>query len=123
MGSSQEERAMTTDDSRAVMERVFAVIEQRRTADPKDSYVARMFAKGRKKIAEKVGEEAVETVVAAVDKDPGQVVYESADLLFALMVLWAQMGLKPEQIFAELARREGTSGLVEMASRKQKTID
>ena len=114
---------MTTDDSRAVMERVFAVIEQRRTADPKDSYVARMFAKGRKKIAEKVGEEAVETVVAAVDKDPGQVVYESADLLFALMVLWAQMGLKPEQIFAELARREGTSGLVEMASRKQKTID
>jgi phosphoribosyl-ATP pyrophosphohydrolase len=114
---------MTTDDSSAVLERVFAVIEQRRTADPKDSYVAKMFAKGRKKIAEKVGEEAVETVVAAVDKDPGQVVYESADLLFALMVLWAQMGLKPEQIFAELARREGTSGLVEMASRKQKTID
>ncbi len=114
---------MTTDDSSAVLERVFAVIEQRRTADPKDSYVAKMFAKGRKKIAEKVGEEAVETVVAAVDKDPGQVVYESADLLFALMVLWAQMGLKPEQIFAELARREGTSGIVEMASRKQKTID
>ncbi len=111
------------DSSAEVINRVFAVIEQRREADPKDSYVAKMFSKGRKKVAEKVGEEAVETVVAAVDKDPGQVIYESADLLFALMVLWAQMGLRPEQVFAELARREGTSGLAEMAARKDKTID
>jgi phosphoribosyl-ATP pyrophosphohydrolase len=111
------------DSSADVINRVFAVIEQRREADPKKSYVAKMFSKGRKKVAEKVGEEAVETVVAAVDKDPGQVIYESADLLFALMVLWAQMGLRPEQVFAELARREGTSGLAEMAARKDKTID
>lgn len=114
---------MNAKESSAVLDRVFAVIEERRGADPKESYVAKMFAKGRLKVAEKVGEEAVETVVAAVDQDPDQVVYESADLLFALMVLWAQLELKPEQIYAELARREGTSGLTEMAARKQKTID
>jgi phosphoribosyl-ATP pyrophosphohydrolase len=107
----------------AVLDRIFAVIEERRDADPSDSYVAKMFSKGRKKVAEKVGEEAVETVVAAVDKDPGQVIYESADLIFALMVLWAHMDVKPEQVFAELARREGTSGLAEMAARKDKKID
>ena len=112
-----------SSSSSAVIERVFAVIEQRRDADPKGSYVAKMFAKGRKKLADKVGEEPVETVVAAVDKDPGQVIYESADLLFALMVLWAQMDVRPEQVFAELARREGTSGLTEMAARKEKKID
>ena len=112
-----------SDSSSVVLERVFAVIEERRNADPKKSYVAKMFAKGRKKLAEKVGEEAVETVVAAVDKDPGQVIHESADLLFALMVLWAQMDVRPEQVFAELARREGNSGLAEMAGRKEKKIN
>ena len=112
-----------SSSSSAVLERVFAVIEERRNADPKESYVAKMFAKGGKKLAEKVGEEAVETVVAAVDKDPGQVIHESADLLFALMVLWAQMEVRPEQVFAELARREGTSGLAEMLARKEKKID
>ncbi|NQV78907.1 MAG: phosphoribosyl-ATP diphosphatase [Alphaproteobacteria bacterium] len=110
-------------ESSAVLERLFTVIEQRRGADPKESYVAKMFAKGRLKIAEKVGEEAVETVIAAVAKDRGEVVYESADLLFALMVLWAQMDVRPEQVFAELARREGTSGIAEKAARKDKTID
>ncbi|MDA0368169.1 MAG: phosphoribosyl-ATP diphosphatase [Proteobacteria bacterium] len=110
-------------ESSAVLERLYGVIEQRRGADPKESYVAKMFAKGRKKIAEKVGEEAVETVIAAVDKDRGEVIYESADLLFALLVLWAQMDVRPEQVFAELARREGTSGIAEKAARKDKTID
>ncbi|MEQ8246830.1 MAG: phosphoribosyl-ATP diphosphatase [Alphaproteobacteria bacterium] len=109
--------------SSAVIERVFAVIESRRHADPKESYVAKMFARGRKKIAEKVGEEAVETVIAAVDKDRGEVIAESTDLLFAMMVLWAQMDVRPEHVFAELARREGTSGLAEKAARKDKTID
>ena len=112
-----------SSSSSAVLERVFAVIEERRNKDPKESYVAKMFAKGRKKLAEKVGEEAVETVVAAVDKDPEQVIYESADLLFALMVLWAQMEVRPEQVFAELARREGTSGLAEVMARKEKKVD
>ena len=109
--------------SSIVLERVFAVIKERRTADPKHSYVAKMLAEGRKKLAEKVGEEAVETVDAAPDKDPEQVIYESADLLFALMVLWAQMEVRPEQVFAELARREGTSGLAEMKARKEKKVD
>jgi len=114
---------MAASETSEVLNRVYAVIEQRRDADPKESYVARMFAKGRSKIAEKVGEEAVETVVAAAEKDRGQVIYESADLLFVLMVLWAQMDITPGQVFAELARREGTSGVDEKAARKTKTID
>ena len=112
-----------SSSSSAVLERVFAVIEERRNKDPKESYVAKMFAKGRKKLAEKVGEEAVETLVAAVDKDPEQVIYESADLLFALMVLWAQMEVRPAHVFFELARRAGTSGLTEISARTGETLD
>ena len=104
----------------AIIERLFAVIESRRGGDPKTSYVAKLFGKGRKKIAQKVGEEAVETVVAAADKDPGEVVNESADLLFMLMVLWAEMGVTPADVFAELERREGTSGIAEKKSRKKR---
>jgi phosphoribosyl-ATP pyrophosphohydrolase len=64
----------------AVIERLFEVIESRRGGDPKTSYVAKLFGKGRNKIAQKVGEEAVETVIAAIEKDRGEVVKESADL-------------------------------------------
>ncbi len=105
----------------AVIDRLFAVIESRRGGDPKTSYVAKLFAKGRKRIAQKVGEEAVETVIAAIDKDRGEVVKESADLLFLLMVLWAELGLKPADVYAELERREGTSGLDEKRARKKRT--
>ncbi len=106
----------------AFIDRLFEVIESRRGGDPKTSYVAKLFSKGRRKIAQKVGEEAVETVIAAIEKDRGEVVKESADLLFFLMVLWAELGLKPADVFAELARREGTSGVAEMKARK-KQID
>ena len=99
---------------------MFEVIESRRGGDPKTSYVAKLFIKGRRKIAQKVGEEAVETVIAAIEKDRGEVVKESADLLFFLMVLWAELGLKPADVFAELARREGTSGIAEMNARKKR---
>ena len=103
-----------------VLERLFEVIESRHGGDPKTSYVAKLFKKGRRKIAQKVGEEAVETVIAAIEEDRGEVVKESADLLFFLMVLWAELGLKPADVFAELARREGTSGIAEMKARKKK---
>ncbi len=102
-----------------VLERLFEVIESRHGGDPKTSYVAKLFKKGRRKIAQKVGEEAVETVIAAIDKDRGEVVKESADLLFLLMVLWAELDLKPADVFAELARREGTSGIAEKKARKK----
>ena len=94
-----------------------AVIESRRGGDPDTSYVAGLFAQGPEKIAQKVGEEAVETVIAAVANDRGAVARESADLLFHLMILWAATGLRPADIYAELARREGTSGIAEKDSR------
>lgn len=92
-------------------------IRERRDADPSSSYVASLRTKGRAKMAEKVGEEAIETVIAAVQDDRNGAIGESADLLFHLMVLIADMDITLEQVVAELARREGLSGLEEKASR------
>ena len=103
----------------AVIERLFRLIESRRGADPGSSYTARLFAKGRGKIAEKLGEEAIETVVAALSQGPEEVAAESADLLYHLLVLWAETGVEPADVWAELARREGTSGLAEKKARKR----
>lgn len=101
----------------AVIERVFETIKTRASADPATSYVAALHAKGRNEIAGKVGEESTETVIAAISGGHDDVVHESADLLFHLMVLWSDCGVAPDEVFAELARREGTSGLDEKASR------
>jgi phosphoribosyl-ATP pyrophosphohydrolase len=101
-----------------VLDDLFAVIAGRRGADPDSSYTARLFAKGRPKIAQKVGEEAVETVIAAMGGERAAVISESADLIYHLMVLWAECGLAPDEVWAELKRREGTSGLAEKAARK-----
>ena len=97
---------MATEDS-AVLERLYAVIESRRTADPAASWTARLFAKGTAKIAQKVGEEAVETVIEALRGDRERLVMESADLLYHLLVLWADQGVEPSAVFAELRAREG----------------
>tara|TARA_R110000782_G_scaffold49622_2_gene107928 strand:+ start:58182 stop:58502 length:321 start_codon:yes stop_codon:yes gene_type:complete len=99
------------------LSRLEDTIRQRRSADPDSSYVARLTAKGRKKIAQKLGEEAVETVIAAIADDREEVVKEGADLLFHLIVLLADMGLSLEDIGAELDRREGVSGIAEKAAR------
>ena len=107
-----------TIDSR-VIEDLFAVIQGRQGADPDTSYTAKLFAKGRTKIAQKVGEEATETVIAALAQGPEKVVTESADLLYHLLVLWAECGVQPQQIWDELHRRIGTSGIAEKASRNQ----
>lgn len=101
-----------------IIERLAETIASRQGGDPDSSYTAKLFAKGRKKIAQKVGEEAVETVIAALVETPDKVVSESADLLYHLLVLWAETGVKPEQVWAELERREGTSGIAEKNSRK-----
>ena len=92
-------------------------ILDRRTADPATSYVASLRSKGRAKMAEKLGEEAIETVIAAVQDDPAAMTGEAADLLFHLMVLLADMDLSLDDVIAELARREGLSGLDEKAAR------
>ena len=100
-----------------ILDRVFAVIESRKGADASSSYVASLYAKGREKITGKVTEEAGELVQAALGEGDARTVSESADLLFHMMVLWAEMGLTPDDIRAELARREGISGHDEKASR------
>jgi phosphoribosyl-ATP pyrophosphohydrolase len=86
---------------------LFAVIQDRRKhAKPKDSYVAKMTAQGLPRLAQKVGEEAVETVIAAMQKDKEGLRYESADLVFHLMMLWAEVGLTPDMIADELYNRQ-----------------
>lgn len=100
-----------------LIDRLFATIDARKGGDPDKSYVARLHGKGLNKIAEKLGEEAVETIVAAVAKDKADTVAESADLLFHLMVLWSAKGVSPAEVFAELARREGVSGIDEKKGR------
>ncbi len=102
-----------------VLDRLFEVIDSRRGADPDSSYTAKLFGKGSKKIAQKLGEEAVETVIAATDGSPKDLVSESADLLYHLLVAWADRGVSPDDVWAELARREGTSGIEEKKSRKK----
>jgi phosphoribosyl-ATP pyrophosphohydrolase len=89
----------------------------RRAADPSTSYVAALFAKGMPKIAQKLGEEAVETVIAAMAGDRHGVTSEAADLLFHLMVLLGEAGVPFADVLAELDRREGVSGLAEKAAR------
>lgn len=100
-----------------ILERLFSVIEGRKGADPATSYTAKLIAEGKPKIAKKLGEEATETVIAATAGTPAEVARESADLLYHLLVLWAAAGVKPAEVWAELARREGTSGLAEKAAR------
>ena len=99
--------------------RLEATIAQRMTASPETSYVAKLHDKGLAKIAQKVGEEATETVIAALAGDEAELVGEVADLLFHLMVLLAEKGVPFEQVLAELDRREGLSGLAEKASRSE----
>ena len=99
------------------LERLEATIARRLYANPDSSYVARLFAGGVGKIAQKVGEEAVETVIAAMGKDREALVGEAADLVFHLAVLLAAKGVSYAAVMAELDRRDGLSGLAEKASR------
>ena len=103
------------DDFIATLE---SVIRDRRGADPATSYTARLFAAGRAKIAQKVGEEAVETVIASLGDDRAALVGEATDLMFHLLVLLADAGLSLDDIRAEMRRREGVSGIDEKAGRK-----
>lgn len=94
-----------------------AVIAERRSADPGSSYVAALSAKGRARMAQKLGEEAVEAVISAMAGDRQGLTSEAADLLFHLLVLLGDAGIPFSDVLDELERREGTSGLAEKASR------
>lgn len=99
------------------LSRLEATIALRRAADPASSYVARLHAKGLGKIAQKVGEEATETIIAALSEDAGALTGEAADLIFHLMVLLNARDVPLHAVLAELDRREGISGIAEKASR------
>jgi phosphoribosyl-ATP pyrophosphohydrolase len=107
-----------TPPSGDTLDRLAAVLEARKSADPESSYVARLYAKGLDAILKKIGEEATETVMAAKDGDPARVVCETADLWFHTLVLLAQQGRGPGDVLAELDRRFGLSGLEEKAARR-----
>ena len=102
-----------------VLNRLAELLEQRKSADPQSSYVAKLYAKGMDSILKKIGEEATETIMAAKDGDPQKIICETADLWFHCMVMLAKAGLNPQDVLDELARREGLSGLAEKASRKE----
>lgn len=100
------------------LDRLFATIAARQGADAGQSYTAQLLSAGVEKCARKFGEEATETVIAAIQKDKGELAKESADVLYHLLVLWAASGITPEDVYAVLKAREGRSGLDEKASRK-----
>jgi phosphoribosyl-ATP pyrophosphohydrolase len=93
------------------------VIRARKGGDPETSYVAKLFTRGRAKIAQKLGEEATETVIAAIRDDRAEITGEAADLIFHLLVLLADADVSLDDVRAELRRREGVSGIDEKASR------
>jgi phosphoribosyl-ATP pyrophosphohydrolase len=101
-----------------VLDRLWGTVLSRKNADPADSHSARLLSRGTAKIAQKFGEEAVECLIEAVGGHRTALIGESADVLYHLLVLWVDAGLRPEQIWAELARREGISGIAEKAARK-----
>ena len=100
-----------------ILSHLAETLAARKSADPKSSYVAKLYAQGLDAILKKIGEEAAETIIAAKGNDPRQIVYEVADLWFHTLVLLAQQGLHPEDVLNELARREGLSGISEKAAR------
>ena len=106
---------MTTSET---LERLYALVVDRRSADPEVSYVARRLKQGTAKIAQKCGEEAVETVIAAMQRDKKEVINESADFIFHWLMLLVDQGITLPEVITELERREGISGLDEKAARK-----
>jgi phosphoribosyl-ATP pyrophosphohydrolase len=100
-----------------ILERLADTLEARKGADPGSSYVAGLYKKGTDAILKKVGEEATETVLAAKGGDKLALVRETADLWFHTLVMLAHAGLRPRDVLAELARREGISGVDEKAAR------
>jgi len=99
------------------LERLAATIEARKGADPDSSWTAKLFSKGAEKCAQKFGEEAIEAVMAVAKNDRENLVYESADVLYHLLVMLAARDVTLDEVLAELERREGTSGIAEKAAR------
>jgi phosphoribosyl-ATP pyrophosphohydrolase len=101
-----------------VLDRLWTVVLQRREADPALSHSARLLSRGTAKVAQKFGEEAVECIIEAVAGNKQALIGESADVLYHLLVLWVSAGVHPSEIWSELERREGVSGIAEKAARR-----
>ncbi len=100
-----------------VLDRLHDVVTQRRAADPTVSHSARLLSRGTAKIAQKFGEEAVECLIEAVGGNRAALIAESADVLYHLIVMWVDAGVRPDEVWGELERREGISGIAEKAGR------
>ena len=99
------------------LEKLYETVLSRKGTDPKKSYSAKLFKRGRKKIAQKLGEEAAELIIEAIDDKKKLATSESADLLFHIIMLWADMGIKPKDVMKELEDRMGVSGIEEKENR------
>ena len=104
---------MFEEESGKILDRMYAAMMVRRSADPKQSKAAKLLQRGRPKIARKLGENAFDTTIAAMAKDADSVVDESAKLLYLLLALWADCGVKPEEVWRKLQAREKFAGLVD----------
>ena len=105
-----------------IIDELYAVLKERRKADPRKSYTAKLYDKGTSQISKKLGEEAVEVAIAAMEYrhkvgKKKAVVEESVDLIYHLMVLWADLGIAPEAIYKVFEKRFGVSGIAEKAAR------
>lgn len=114
---STELPPLSREADASVLNRLYDVVQSRKNADPSVSHSARLLSRGTYKIAQKFGEEAVECLIEAVAGRTNLLVGESADVLYHLIVMWVNAGITPQDVWAELARREGTSGIAEKASR------
>lgn len=112
---------VSTGVSPRVIDRLWSVVLDRRTADPAISHSARLLSRGTAKVAQKFGEESVECIIEAVVGNKSALVAESADVLYHLLVLWVSAGVHPSEVWAELERREGVSGVAEKAARRALT--
>lgn len=108
---------MNTPINAEILSQLYQVILARKDADPNTSYSAKLLAKGPKKIAEKFGEESIECLIECATSNQKELITESADVLYHLLVMWVSAGVSPEDVWAELHRREGTSGIEEKAAR------
>jgi len=105
-----------------ILQRLYDTVQSRRGSDPSLSHSARLMSRGRNKIAQKFGEEAVECLIEAVNGNRKELIGESADVLYHLIVMWVDAGVSPEDVWTELRRREGTSGIAEKAARPKEKI-
>lgn len=113
---------MNTPINADILNQLYQVILSRKDADPNTSYSAKLLAKGSKKTAEKFGEEAIECLIECATGNQKELITESADVLYHLLVMWVSAGVSPDDVWTELHRRAGISGITEKAARPHNSL-